>query len=38
MADETVFVGREDELKQWAKVLASTKGCAVLVVGEEGEK
>jgi hypothetical protein len=36
MADETVFVGREDELKQWAKVLASTKGCAVLVVGEEG--
>ena len=36
MSDGTVFVGREDELKQWAEVLASPDGQAVLVVGQEG--
>ena len=36
MADETVFVGREDELRQWARVVASPEGQAVLVVGQEG--
>jgi len=36
MSDGTVFVGREDELKQWATVLASPEGQAVVVVGQEG--
>lgn len=36
MAEKRIFVGREDELKEFAKVLERPRGEAVLVIGKVG--
>ena len=36
MAEKRIFVGREDELEQFHKVLEDPQGQAVLVVGQAG--
>ena len=36
MAEKRIFVGREDELEEFAKVLEQPHGEAVLVIGQAG--
>jgi len=37
MSEDKIFVGREDELKQFKKVLEDKRGQAVLVDGQAGK-